>query len=102
MITVIFFTFYYVSCKTSGLLNGSLLIGLRLLWWRFLKRATHTNMLSLNMTGAQVGQCGNQIGARFWNSVHAEHELDHFQKIGDSSGVKTDNFKDIHGDKIGV
>jgi len=44
----------------------------------------------------QVGQCGNQIGSRFWEAVFAEHKLD-------KKGREKAKFDpEVHGDKIDV
>jgi len=43
----------------------------------------------------QVGQCGNQIGNRFWQTVIAEHNLD-------GSGYYTGEKKEQDLDKVGV
>jgi len=43
----------------------------------------------------QVGQCGNQIGNRFWQTVIAEHNLD-------GSGKYEGEAADIDLDKVGV
>jgi len=43
----------------------------------------------------QVGQCGNQIGNRFWQTVIAEHNLD-------GSGKYTGDTADTDLDKVGV
>lgn len=38
----------------------------------------------------QVGQCGNQVGCAFWDSVRNEHRLDIFGKY-DNTGLDRDN-----------
>ena len=39
----------------------------------------------------QVGQCGNQIGNRFWQTVIAEHSIDGSgYYTGDNAGVDLD------------
>jgi len=43
----------------------------------------------------QVGQCGNQIGNRFWQTVIAEHNLD-------GSGFYTSDSAETDLDKVGV
>jgi len=43
----------------------------------------------------QVGQCGNQIGNRFWQTVIAEHNLD-------GSGYYTGEKKEVDLDKVDV
>jgi len=43
----------------------------------------------------QVGQCGNQIGNRFWQTVIAEHNLD-------GSGKYTGEHADVDLDKVSV
>jgi len=43
----------------------------------------------------QVGQCGNQIGCRFWQTICEESELD-------PTGKPLDSFNDVVSDKVGV
>jgi len=43
----------------------------------------------------QVGQCGNQVGCRFWQTICEESEID-------PTGKPLDSFNDVVSDKIGV